>query len=219
MKRGLPLHPPDTLVYVLERELVMNAVVQMDPFARLLESQAKGFFFLKLALGDYTSEQKLLAIVNRAHSLYDRAVAENNDSSFLPVFSFRRDGEKIQLVITRENGATQEPTETGVLVLAPVLDSQGRHTVLALETTLPIPHRKLKDLSLDQLKKELELYYELLGVCTASVLGRLVKSCEELQVTCEADWRYDLSSSDDKIGISVRKNGKRLVVLFAETHM
>lgn len=197
----------------------MNAAVKTDSFARLLESEAKGFFFLKLALADHTNEQKLVAIVNRAHSLYDRIVADQDLSAFQPFFSFRRAGERIELVISREPSG-EEMQEMGHLVLTTVHDPLAHGSILALETSLPIPVQQLTKLTLADLKKQLELYYELVDVCTATTISRMVKSFEEIQQSCTAAcWTYDLSSSTEKVGLRVRKNGKSWLVLFVDIHV
>lgn len=199
----------------------MNTVVPTGPFERLLQSDAKGFFFLKFALADFTNEQKLVSIVNRAHSLYDHVIAERELDNFSPLFTFRRgEGEQILLVIAREASSLNEPIEIGHVALTPILDPVYKQPILDLVSTLPIPHQKLQNLSLAELKKHLEIYYELVDVCTATWVARMVKTFEELEQACSGtQYQYDLSSDEHKLGLSVRKNGKRTMMLLTALHV
>lgn len=197
----------------------MNVVVQ-DPFARLLAGEARGFFFLKFALSDHTTEQKLVAIVNRTHSVYDRAVADQGLAAFSPYFKFYRAGENIEIAILRELGPREEPQEMGRVLLTCVYDPTADAQVVALPTKLPLPEQKTCKLTLDELKKRLEIFYELVDVCTSNTLARMVKSFEEIQQACAcADWAYDLSSGDEKVGLRVRKNGKSWMVMFVDVQL
>lgn len=189
------------------------AAIQSGPFDALLRSDAKGFFYLRLALQEYTNDQKLMAIVNRAHGLYDRAVADNDMTSFAPLFTFRREDDKVVLVISKEGWGEIPDIELAQLPLTPVIDPVSQQPILALATSLPVPCQRLQNLSLADLKVHLELYYELVDICTANMIHRLVKSFTEIEQACTgALWRYDLSSSEERLGLSVRKNDKRWMV-------
>lgn len=194
----------------------MTAVEQRDPFQSLLESEARGFFFLKRLLADQTTEQKLTSIVNKAEGVYDRAVAAGSLPSFQPYFNFVREGGVIKLLISQESGGEDDSKVIGEVLLTPVICPINKHWIVALCTELPVPDKLLENLALEELKRELELYYELLDVCNGNLLCRMVKSFEEIEQGCKAVYRYDLTSTAKHIGLSVRKDEHRNFCMFIE---
>lgn len=185
------------------------SAAQFDHFSQLLNSEARGFFFLRHALAAHTTEQKLVSILNKAEEVYDRAVANLNLPSPQPYFNFVREGDKIKLLISREPSAVNEGVTLGEVILTPVIEPVHKSWIVALATHLPVPVRQLKELEMKQLLKEIELYYELLDICSGNLLCRAIKSFQETEQACAAVWRYDLSSNEHKLGLSATKDGKR----------
>lgn len=194
----------------------MTASIPRDPFERLLQSSAKGFFFLKQALADHTSEQKLASIINKTHGVYDRGVENQQLECFQPSFTFVADGPYVKILITREASRSSDELLLGEVVLTRLLDPVHKQPILAVSTDLPVPEKQLEALKLPQLLQELELYYELLDVCNGNLLNRLVRTFQETETACPAVYRYDLTSTENNVGLSVTKNGKRHFVMFIE---
>lgn len=195
----------------------MSSIAQRDPFERLLQSSAKGFFFLKQALADHTTEQKLASIINKAHGVYDRGVENQQLECFQPYFTFATDDAgHVKIVISREASGAKDALVLGEVLLTRMLDPVHKQPILAVTTDLPMPRKRLKNLPMRQLLQELELYYELLDVCNGNLLNRLVKTFQETETACPAVYRYELSSTESHVGLSVKKNDKRHFVMFVE---
>lgn len=183
-------------------------------FEKLLISEAKGFFYLKFALSNYTTEQKLDAILKKAHALYDGAVQAQGISSFMPDFIFREmPGDRIHVVIRRLETSSEDELIIGEVEMVPVLDPVSKTMVLALSTDLPVPSKKIKRLTLEQLKEELHLYYELLGSPQVAMLYSHLQMLGELtQHDPRSSYTFDLSSDEKMVGISCSRNRRRHTV-------
>lgn len=57
-----------------------------EHFKSLLQGQSEGFFFVRAALGEHTTEESLHEIYQYARSVYDKLVITH--SPFTPVFIF-----------------------------------------------------------------------------------------------------------------------------------
>ena len=101
-------------------------------FEKLLDSEAKGFFYLKFALEDHTTAETLDAIVRRAHALYDEAVASERITSFTPSFVFICQGGQVVMRIQKAETSCEEECVVAELPLAVLYDITSHSEVLTL---------------------------------------------------------------------------------------
>jgi hypothetical protein len=182
---------------------------------RLSQSQAKGFFFVKFALADFTTEQKLDSIMRKTHAVYDRAVTELGISMFLPSFVFQPDCETggIRMKIQRELVAGEVAQEVGEIRLVQGIDAATQQPALELASETTLPLQRLRKLSLVELNKRLGIYIELLDAPHATLLERLVKTFGDIELLAPAAYTYDLTCTQETVGVSSSKDGHRNLVL------
>lgn len=194
----------------------MSSCIQnCGAFSRLFESQAKGFFFVKFALTDFTSEVKLDAIMRKAHAAYDRAVADRALAPFLPSFFFRPDcaAGNIRMVIQKDATPEEEAQTMAEVMLVQVVDPVTKQPALSLSTDRELPVQKLRRLNLVDLKKHMEVYLEVLESPQSVLLDRLLKTFCDLEKADPGDYTYDLTSTVTMVGVSSCKGGHRHLVL------
>jgi len=99
-------------------------------FEKLLSSEAKGFFYLKFALTDHTTEETLDAILSRAHAVYDQALARGEITSFTPSFVFVCQNNEVVMRIQKAETSCEPEVVVGEIALQVTLDPISRARVL-----------------------------------------------------------------------------------------
>lgn len=193
----------------------MQCIQNTEVISRLLEAEAKGFFFVKFALTEFTSELKLDAIMRKAHAVYDRAVTELALPTLSPSFSFRvgEEAGKFTMLIQKDASRLEGKQVIAEVGLALVQDPVSKRPVVVLATETDLPTQKLRGLSLVELKKHMEVYFEVLNPPHSVLLDRLIKTFCDIEQTDKSVYTYDLTSSQFTVGISSHKDGHRNLVL------
>lgn len=103
-------------------------------FERLLDSEAKGFFFLKFALQEHTTTVSLNAIVQKAHHIYDEALAADKIPAFSPSFVFLCKNAHVWMRIQKEETALEDTLVVGEFELEIFTDTVSGAKALRLPT-------------------------------------------------------------------------------------
>lgn len=117
---------------------VLKPITAVSQHTTLISYEAKGMFFLRMAMTEHTDGPNLLDIAEKAQELYNRTLGDRN-LGWRPIFRFKvLDGEHIELGMFREGVGAEEDECQGTIKLA-LLQRTAYDSILVLDPSEVTP--------------------------------------------------------------------------------